>query len=160
MKTTKNLILSIALVALATTSFGQLPSIKDRLFKKQKNQVEYITAEYSNENSRVENWMHDLRSWSSDKASKDAYVAPVVTSSFIIENVEVVYEEELGLEIWMTNSFECSGTEDALFLEAWMEAPFANNQIDESLNIENWMIIPFEVTESIEMESWMTATWI
>ncbi len=160
MKTSKNIILSIALVALTATSFGQLSVMKDKLFNKQKNEVEYMTTEYGNKNSRIENWMHDLRSWSSHKASRDFYTAPVVSSSFIIENTEVIYEDEIGLENWMANTFEWSIADEELCLEAWMITPFESNDLDESLEIENWMTAPFEASEAIEMESWMTEAWI
>ncbi len=141
MKTTKNLILSLALIALTASSFGQLSSIKERLFHKQPNKVEYITAEYNtSESRRIENWMYDLRSWSSNRESSDAYVAPVVSSTFTVENIDVVYEEELRLENWMTNSFDCFVSE-------------------EDLTIEAWMTTPFEAAEEIEMEDWMVDTF-
>lgn len=141
MKATK-IILSIALVALATTSFGQLSSIKEKLFNKQSNEVKYITADYkSNANGRIESWMHDLRSWSSDRASGDTYVAPVVIHTINIECADVVFEEEL-------------------FLESWMAAPFENNLMDEALSLEAWMTTPFEAAEEIEMEHWMATIWI
>ena len=179
MKTTK-LILSIALVALTTTSFGQLSSIKERLFNKQNNKVEYITAEYSNnESSRIETWMHDLHSWASNRASRTSFEAPVVTRAIFIEHVEVIYEEELGLENWMATPFECcvgdevlsleswmttpfksEFAEEELCMETWMVAPFESTIVDEELILESWMTAPFEIAEVIEVEEWMTAAWI
>ena len=163
MKTTK-LILSIALVALialATTSFGQLSSIKERMFNKQSNEVEFITADYkSNPNTRIESWMHDLRSWSSDRSSGDTYVAPVVIYTINVENDNVVFEEELFLESWMAAPFKSSIIDEALTLEAWMTTPFEDNIIDENQILETWMITPFEAAEDIEMENWMATIWI
>ena len=138
MKKTKTLILSIALVALATTSFAQLSSIKDRLFNKQSEKVVYITADYkTNETSRIESWMHDLRSWSTNRNSRDAYVAPVVAQTFIIENADVVYEEDLGMENWMTTPFDSNVAEEEISLESWMTAPFAVKQV---IKVEEWML--------------------
>ena len=160
MKATK-IILSIALVALATTSFGQLSSIKEKLFNKQSNEVKYITADYkSNSNGRIESWMHDLRSWSSDRASKDTYVAPVVIHTINIESADVVFEEELFLESWMTTPFKSSVAEEELNVESWMTTPFNTNIAEDRLKVESWMTIPFETDEFIEIESWMSASWI
>ena len=160
MKTTK-LILSIALVALATTSFAQRSSFKERLFNKQNNQIEYVSAEYSNnESSRIESWMHDLHSWASNRASRDAYIAPVVTRTIVIEQADVVYEEELGMENWMATPFESTFDEEEICVETWMVSPFENTIVDEELILESWMTTPFEVAEVIELEEWMTAAWI
>ena len=50
MRTTK-IILSIALVALTATSFGQL-SLKERISAKRNNGVAYYTVDYTTENNR------------------------------------------------------------------------------------------------------------
>ena len=158
MKTTK-IILSIALVALTATSFGQLSSIKDRIFSKRNTEVAYYTADYKAESSRIENWMGDLRSWASDKISRDAYEAPEVYRTIIIEQADVVYEEELGLENWMSAPFESSVAEDELFLESWMSTPFECDVCDAELGLESWMTTPFEIglaEEALFLESWMT----
>ena len=125
---TKNLILSITLVALTATSFGQLSSIRERLFNKHNNQIEFITAEYnSNENSRIENWIHDLPSWFSNRAARNLYVTPAVTESYFIEQFDLVYEEPLGIESWMVTPFECGVAEEELGLEPWMTVPFESS---------------------------------
>ena len=158
---TKNLILSIALVALTATSFGQRSSIRERLFNKSNNQVEFITADYnSDESSRIENWMHDLRSWASNKNSRDTYSAPVVTRTIFVEQADVVYEEQLGIESWMTTPFECAVAEEELGIESWMTAPFESNLTEEDLYLESWMTVPFESLEDIEIEDWMATAWI
>ena len=95
----KNLILSIILVTLTATSFGQRSSIRERLFNTHNNHIEYITTEYSSiENSRIENWIHDIPGWVINRASRNSYVTPTVTESFFIEQVDLVYEEQLGIE--------------------------------------------------------------
>ena len=72
---TKKLTLVIALVVLAATSLGQL-SFKERLFTRNNVEVAYYTAEYKTEKSKIENWMYDLRSWTSEKVSHEVYEAP------------------------------------------------------------------------------------
>ncbi len=124
MKTTK-LFLSIALVVLTANSFSQL-SFNDRLFSKRNNEVANYTACYNAESSKV---------------SRDAYEAPEVSSPCIIAQVEVIYEDEIALESWMT-------------------APFETGLEEEELSIESWMTAPFEAAEEIEIEEWMTTAFI
>ncbi len=144
MKTTK-LFLSIALVALTATSFSQLP-LKDRLFSKRNNEVVYYTADYKAETSKIENWMIDICDWASSKVSRDVYQAPVVSSTYFTEQVEIIYEDELGMENWMTVPFESSVLENELVLESWMAEPFETG-LEEELSIESWMTAPFEAAE-------------
>ena len=161
MKTTK-LILSIALVALTATSFGQLSNFKEKMFAKRNNTVAIYTANYTNNESRIESWMHDLRSWASDRRTSEECSAPVVAESFVIESVDVVYEEELFTETWMSAPFETDLYEEALNLESWMSAPFETDVYEEVLVLENWMTSPFDTEiaeEEIAIESWMTAVW-
>ncbi len=139
MKTTK-LFLSIALVALTVTSFSQL-SLKDRLFSRSNNEVAYFTADYKPESSKIENWMVDIRDWANSKVSRDTYVAPVVSCTYMMDQVEIIYEDEIGLESWMT-------------------VPFETGLEDEELNLESWMTAPFEAAEEIKIEEWMTAAFI
>ena len=157
MKTTK-LFLSIALVVLTTTSFGQFSAIKMKLFAKQTNQVEYFTADYdTNENSRIESWMHDLRSWSDNNNSRDTYEASVITRTIFIETAEIIHEEETRLESWMTTPFESGVAEEDLSMESWMVAPFESSVSEDDLTLEFWMTTPFEVTDEIDDEEWMSA---
>ena len=161
MKTTK-LILSIALVTLTATSFGQLSNFKERMFAKRNNTVAIYTANYTSNESRVESWMHDLRSWASDRIAKEEPEAPIVIESFVIESAEVVFEEELSMENWMSAPFETNVYEEALTLESWMSAPFETGVYEEALSLESWMTTPFEtelVEEEIAIETWMTAAW-
>lgn len=156
----KNLILSITLVALTATSFGQRSSIRDRLFNKHNNQIEFITAEYnSNENSRIENWIHDLPGWFRNRTARNLYVTPAVTESFVIEQFDLVYEEPLGIESWMVTPFEYGVAEEELGLEPWMTAPFKSSLAEEEISLESWMTVPFKSTEKIEIEDWMVTAW-
>ena len=159
MKTTK-LILSIALVALATTSFAQHIFNIERVSPKQYHQIAHFSADKNPENNQIEIWMHDLQGRASKKVSWDVYEAPDVTRTLFVEQVEVIYEVVLGLESWMTAPFENDIAEEELFLESWMVAPFENTIVDEELILESWMTTPFEVAEVIELEEWMTAAWI
>ena len=52
MKTTK-LIASIALVALATSASGQFAVLKNRIFAKKQQQVEFYTANYKAEENKL-----------------------------------------------------------------------------------------------------------
>ena len=157
---TKNLIICITLVALTATSFGQRSVTRERLFNKHNNQIEYITAEYNyNENSRIENWIHDLPSWVSNRAARNLYVAPAVTESFFIEQVDLVYEEQLGIESWMVIPFEFGVVEEKYGLESWMTTPFENSLAEEEISLDPWMTIPFESNEEIEIEDWMVSAW-
>jgi len=141
MKTTK-IFLSIALVALTATSFSQL-SFKDRLFSKRNHEVVCYTADYKTESSKIENWMVDMSDWANSKISRSAYQAPVVFSTYIVDQVEIVYEDELGLESWMTAPFESSVVENELVLESWMAEPFEIGFAEEEIEIEEWMTAVF-----------------
>ncbi|MCK5134344.1 MAG: hypothetical protein KAR19_01050 [Bacteroidales bacterium] len=112
MKTTK-LILSITLVALVTTSFGQLASIdghsrlnalKNRIFPNRNTEVVY---------------------------SKANYEAPVVSRSIFIEQAEIIFEDDVLMENWMTAPFESSVAEEEISIESWMTAPFEAGEVVE-----------------------------
>ncbi len=143
MKTTK-LFFSIALVVLTATSFSQL-SFNDRLFSKRNNEVANYTACYNAESNNI---------------SGDVDHAPVVSNTCYTEQVESIYEDELGMENWMTAPFESSVIEDELILEPWMAEPFETGLTEEELSIESWMTAPFEAAEEIEIEEWMTTAFI
>ena len=57
--------------------------------------------------------------------------------------VELIMEQDQGLENWMVEPFEAS--------------------IDKELSLEEWMTLPFESSieeEQLRVESWMAASWI
>ncbi len=159
MKTTK-LIFSIALLALGTISFGQRSFNIERLPSDQNHELAHFTSDGKIENSHIEFWMHDAQGWASEKVSFDVYETPVVDRTIYVEQVEVLYEENLRLESWMTTPFECSVAEEELNIESWMVIPFETDITEDELNIESWMTTPFETGEEIEMEPWMTTAWI
>lgn len=158
MKTTK-LILSIALVALVTTSFGQL-SLKERIFPNRNQEVAYFTADYKTETSKIENWMHDLRSWAVERNSGNTSDTPVVLGTIKLVQAEVVYEETMAVERWMSAPFGIGLAEEELDLESWMITPFSGSIAEEPIQLESWMASPFEANEEIEVEGWMNAIWI
>lgn len=158
MKTT-NILISTALVALATTSFGQPGSIKERLFPNRTEQVQFLTAEYVAESNPPENRGFDLYDRFNSN-NDDEYEAPVVSRTIYTSNVEVIYESEIGLESWMALPFENIVTEEEMYLESWMTAPFDETVYEEELSLESWMIAPFEAEpaqDEIRLESWMSA---
>lgn len=140
MKTIR-LFLSIALFTLATVSFGQRTYMMERLFPNRNQQVAHLTADRQPANSRIEFWTHDSQGWASKKVCYDIYEAPVVARTLYVEQVEILFEENLQIEAWMTT-------------------PFKSKITEKRLKVESWMITPFEAGEFIEMESWMYASWI
>lgn len=150
---TARLIGSIALVALATVSYGQRLSIKEGVFGKQQREVKFVTADYrSNEASRIEGWMHDLRSWSGNRNTRNSPDAPIVCKIMVTDRVEVICEEEMVLESWMEVPFESIMAEEVLSLESWMTAPFESPALEEELVLESWMTTPFMTSDP---EDWM-----
>ena len=84
-------------------------------------------------------------------------VAPAISRTIHTASVDVIYEEALMVESWMTTPFE-TNIEERITVESWMTAPF-ESAIEESVEVENWMTVPFEsaIEESVEVEAWMTA---
>jgi hypothetical protein len=155
------ILLSIIGIALATSVFGQLSFIQEKISSLRKPQVAIFTADNQKKSYRLEQWMYDLHSWATDKVARNEYEAPAVVYTRVIEHADVVFEEELGLEEWMTAPFVSSVVEEEMILESWMTTPFEHN-LDEEIILESWMTTPFEnnLDEEIILESWMTKTWI
>ena len=61
---------------------------------------------------------------------------------------DVVVEEELIIESWMTTPFE-NMSETELVLEEWMVIPFENIVVENELALETWMTTPFEVSDCL-----------
>jgi len=113
------LLLSIALVSLTATSFGQLSSyeqlsVEERLFFKRNKELTYYSADYKSEFIRIESWMTEP-----------------FESGFA--------EEALYLESWMTEPFKSGFAEEDLYLESWMTTPFESCIAEEELILESWM---------------------
>lgn len=73
-------------------------------------------------------------------------------------SAEMIVEQELVIENWMTVSFENSASDNDLYLEHWMAVPFGSSDLESDLDLEHWMTVPF-VAKSIEndlcLENWM-----
>ena len=133
-------------------------------------QVAHFTADRHAANSRIEIWTYNPHGSTNKKVSydiseapvvaRDFYEAPVVARDFYFEQVEILYEENLQIESWMTTPFISSVVEEELNIESWMTTPFNTNIDEDRLKVESWMTAPFEADEFIEMESWMSASWI
>ncbi len=136
MKTTK-LILSIALVALATAAMGQRTLLMEQSQPNQNDQVAYFTANAS-EHSNIDIWRYDTEGGTSKKVSWIVYEAPVVTRTIFVQQAEILYEEDISTEKWMTAPFESSVAEEELHLESWMTSPFKAFQV---IKVEEWMLL-------------------
>jgi hypothetical protein len=158
MKTTK-IITSILLVALATSAFGQLGSIKERLFPKKSAQVQFHTVDFNTGTGRIEGWLSDINNRMSDRNPESLYETPVVYRTIYARQAEVIFENEIGMEHWMAIPFENSLAEEEVTLEEWMADPFESATVEEEVQIESWMTTPFFETiseEEVKLESWMT----
>ena len=130
MKTSK-LFLSIALVALATISFGM--------------NSEHNNLDFENE-VVMESWM----SSPFESAEADLIVEDWMTVPFTSD------ESELVLEDWMTTPFN-NIVEEELMVENWMVSPFGLGAEQEALTLESWMSTPFEATDDNCSEDLMAA---
>jgi len=94
--------------------------------------------------------------------------------------VELIMEQDQGLENWMVEPFDGGKLEVNMTLENWMMSPFEASldtdvvmenwmvepfeaSIDKELSLEEWMTLPFESSieeEQLRVESWMAASWI
>ena len=137
MKTTK-LFLSIALVTLTITAFGNYNSSIETVYESELSLESWMITPFE---SAVLEEALSLESW---------MVAP-------FENA--VSEEDLAMESWMVAPFESNISEEDLAMELWMEAPFASCMAEEGLVLEPWMSTPFNAGNEICVESWMIAAW-
>ena len=86
-----------------------------------------------------------------------------ITSSFVAEfaagTTEVVHEEALDMEYWMSSPFQVSLKGSDLVMEDWMSDPFRSSHKESDLVMEDWMSVPFRssLTENeLLMENWMS----
>lgn len=156
MKTTK-IILSVALLTIGTFTFGQKSSLFEKVFHGRSNKVEYITANHVTSPGKIEMKVQELLCLNDGFAIKDE---PVVYLSYTVARADVVYEEAIITEAWMTSPFEASLPEARINVESWMLTPFDSGLTENKLSVESWMTTPFETDDNIEVESWMTTTWI
>jgi len=145
-------IFSIALIALATSAFGQ------GTYHGKEFRTEIVQMNYTTENNKLANKISNFL----DKFSQSEKVPslkPVVCMSFTMDQPEIIYEDSYETEKWMTTPFSISVPEAEPKLEAWMSDPFYSRFVEANPPIESWMSTPFETAESIEIENWMTAAW-
>ena len=126
MKTTK-IILATALISLGTCLYGQ------------GCQFENIKVNYAEKNGRIESFFNGIMEFADGTLNRD-FDEPVVSMSYTIDRGDIVFEEDL-------------------IMESWMSAPFESSVADAVLAVEKWMTTPFEAAENIEIESWMTTAW-
>jgi hypothetical protein len=155
MKTTKILI-SSALLALATTTFGQLGAIKERLRAEKAEQVQYHQVGFTIHSNHGQKFpgLESLL----NRVDADIYDSPVVEQTIFASQAEVTYTYEIGLESWMSTPFEADFAGEGLFLESWMAVPFEIEVDEEELYMESWMTEPFDTEvaeEELSLESWM-----
>ena len=154
-----------ALIAMGAILYGQA------------EQVQFTNASYAEKSSRYENLVQNYLCLT-ERTERKGYNEPFVYMSYTIKLADVIYEENYGVEAWMTSPFECSVAEADPVLEDWMSSPFESSYADANLAIDNWMTkafestyaeadltiekwmtSPFEAAEYIEIESWMTAAF-
>jgi len=158
------IILSIVGLALTSITFGQRLSQSD-------GSILFYTVAYNPTNHRLE---HRLDEFPERRAYGDRYDAPLeartyfgpmetdlAAESWMTTPFESnYYEVEPFLEPWMTIPFENNYYEVEPFLESWMTIPFENNYYEAEPVIEPWMTVPFDLDKEIELEEWMTTSWM
>ena len=150
---TFNLIISIALLALATTASSQ------RSISSKEDQAKFVNVSYTIENSTIANKIGGFLDKFS-RPQKAPSIESVFSMSFTMDQPDVVYEEAYTIESWMTAPFKYFISEVDMDLESWMTSPFNCKVSEADLPIESWMTAPFEAAESIKVESWMTSAWL
>ena len=161
-RTLKPMILAVAFLTVTAVSYGQmwlqtpefLKNLKERIAQIGHNEDLFETVVYYE--------------------TCEITMAPNISRTIHVRNLEVMYDEDLKVEEWMTSSFE-NNIEEAIEIESWMTSSFDvlmeeglvveewmtssfEANLEPAVNVESWMAAPFEVPqeESIEIESWMT----
>lgn len=176
MKAAKNTVTKIsrmvlivsALLLISFQSFGQrnyfgtnlINSVKERISNQEPESTMIFASIVVEEEQEVENWMTNFKDWAYHRLSNENNGVerldnPVITMTIETSSMELFYEENVEVELWMTNSFEI---ESEVEVENWMSVPFEVT-IDEYIEVEEWMSSPFEEfqEESVAVENWMTA---
>ena len=138
------LAISIMLFAISAISFSQIRNFKEYWLNNLKDKI-FLTTEANNHFITVS--YHEDAEWMD---------APAITRTIIASSAEVLYEENLEVEDWMTSTFE-SSLENAIEVESWMTTPF-ETAIEENISVESWMSKPFEysIESDVVVEDWMT----
>jgi hypothetical protein len=158
------IILSIVGFALTGITFGQRLSQSD-------GSVLFYTVAYNSINHRLE---HRLDEFPEQRAHGDRYDVPLAARTYFgpmetdlaVESWMTTpfesnyYEVEPVIESWMTTPFESNYYEVEPVIEPWMTTPFESNYFEADPIIEPWMTVPFDLEDEIELEEWMTTSWI
>ena len=139
------IILSIVGLALTSITIGQRLSQSD-------GSILFYTVAYNATNNRME---HRLDEFPETRAYGDCYDVPLAARTYFGP-----METDLTVESWMTTPFESNYYEVEPFLESWMTIPFESNYYEVEPVIESWMTVPFDLDEEIELEEWMTTSWM
>ena len=144
MKTIK-IILSITGIALTTITFGQLLSQAD-------GSILFYKVAYNSVNNHLE---HRLDEFPERRSSGDQFEAPAAARTYFAP-----MEIDMAVESWMTSPFESNYYEMEPVIESWMVTPFESNYYEVEPFIESWMIRPFDADDEVEVEEWMTTSWM
>lgn len=132
------------------------------------NQVEFRTVAYNEGETGIEAWMTDLRTWAADRihpritvreeaVEMEGWMAtPFVSRSISCSAVEILYEEETGMEGWMSKDWTAVEDENTA-VEGWMKEDWTSVK-DENIRMESWMSEDWTSVqeEEVEMEAWMS----
>ena len=138
-------ILIILGIALTSITFGQLLSQNE-------GDILFYTLAYNSDNNRLE---HRLDEYPERHVHGDQFYAPLTARTYF-RTMEI----EIAVESWMTNPFKNNYYEMEPFIESWMTAPFKSNYEEEEVFIESWMTVPFDLDKEVEVETWMTTSWM
>ena len=98
-----------------------------------------------------------------DRTDEVKYSLPEIymypTPAKAAETEAVLFEEEIGLELWMTVPFELNPLEKELVVEAWMTEPFDICLEEPEPELEAWMTEPFNLPEEYKLTNWLIAAW-
>jgi len=120
--------------------------------KLSKDEPVYKVVSYNDNESNLEAWMSDLKSWASSRINhrtssldEDLVVeewmsTPFISRSISCTSVEILNEEDLAIESWMSEPFNSIQEED-LEIEPWMTRTWTMES-DEDSGLESWMSTP------------------
>lgn len=136
--------LALVMLALTTISFGQVVKHKNPLLNTIKERVLHRGGQ--GDIFRTVNYYENGGNYSTTNISRTIHTG----------SVEIIYDDQLKVENWMTTPFDVE-LDEAVKVEGWMSAPFEIIN-EEPVNVESWMTVPFETTgeTKLEVEGWMT----
>ena len=147
-------------IILCIAAFWLTPVCLNQLFSQNNSDILYYTAFYNTGKDRV---IHQVSALPDSFNSGDQVGAPVVLRSYFVPVENMIYEEDVRLESWMSSPFENTFVEGDMPVESWMTSPFESSYQEPDLVLESWMFSPFENSyrePELVLESWMTHPWI